>query len=102
MPALRAAYALGQDTDPAPTEAVPPLTVVREAHWRDHDLMIRRFHNGGLAPAEIAVVLNSKGLRVKTWHVSETFVRNRLKALGVSPNRSRTFYQQGENRYRAR
>jgi hypothetical protein len=72
------------------------------AQWREHDLMIRRFHNAALAPDEIAVVLNSKGLKVKTWHVSETFVRNRLKALGLPPNASRKFYMQGKNRYRER
>lgn len=64
--------------------------------------MIRRFHHAALAPDEIAVVLNSKGLRVKTWHVSETFVRNRLKALGLQPNASRLYYMQGQNRYRPR
>ncbi|MBM3538135.1 MAG: hypothetical protein FJX55_09925 [Alphaproteobacteria bacterium] len=64
--------------------------------------MIRRFHNAALAPDEIAVVLNSKGLKVKTWHVSETFVRNRLKSLGLQPNASRMFYMQGKNRYRQR
>ena len=73
-----------------------------DPRWREHDLMIRRFHYAELAPAEIAVVLNSKGLRVKTWHVSETFVRNRLNALGLVPNHSRSFYLQGENRYRSR
>jgi hypothetical protein len=102
MKAVSAVHNLDREAEGGPREAVPPLTVTRESHWRDHDLMIRRFHNAGLAPAEIAVVLNSKGLKVKTWHVSETFVRNRLKALDLPPNRSRTFYQQGENRYRPR
>jgi len=64
--------------------------------------MIRRFHNAAFAPDEIAVVLNSKGLKVRTWHVSETFVRNRLKALGLRPNPSRVMYSQGQNRYRPR
>jgi hypothetical protein len=72
------------------------------AQWREHDLMIRRFHLAKLAPDEIAVVLNSKGIRVKTWPVSETFVRNRLKALKLAPNQSRFFYMQGQNRYRER
>jgi hypothetical protein len=72
------------------------------AMWREHDLLVRRFHLSGLIPAEIAVVLQSKGVRVKTWHVSETFVRNRLKALGFSPNTSRCYYAQGQNRYRPR
>jgi hypothetical protein len=70
--------------------------------WREHDLMIRRFHNAALAPDEIAVVLNSKGLKVRTWHVSESFVRKRLKALRLGPNASRLYYQQGQNRYRER
>jgi len=70
--------------------------------WREHDLLVRRFHIAGLAPDEIAVVLGSKGLKVRTWHVSESFVRNRLKAIGLKPNTSRLFYQQNENRYRAR
>ena len=64
--------------------------------------MIRRFHHAGLIPGEIAVILNSKGLRVRTWHVSETFVRNRLKALGFTPNLARNWYAQVENRYRDR
>ena len=85
---------------------IPPFVATEPVHagsqWRDHDLMIRRFHNAGLTPVEIAIVLNSKGLRVKTWHVNETFVRNRLKALGLPPNQSRTFYLQGQNRYRIR
>lgn len=72
------------------------------SEWREHDLVIRRFHLAGLAPTEIAVVLNSKGLRVRTWAVSETFVRNRLKALGLAPNQSRVFYAQGRNEYRPR
>ncbi len=89
--------------------ALPPLEssatpepVHAAAQWREHDLMIRRFHNAAFAPDEIAVVLNSKGLKVKTWHVSETFVRNRLKALGLQPNASRMFYMQGKNQYRPR
>lgn len=72
------------------------------AEWREHDLIIRRFQLAGLAPAEIAVVLNSKGMKVRTWHVSETFVRNRLKALGLRPNQARTIYSQGKNAYRPR
>lgn len=70
------------------------------SRWREHDLMIQKFHNAELAPDEIAVVLDSKGLRVRTWHVSETFVRKRLKALGLSPNTSRLYFLQGEGRYR--
>jgi hypothetical protein len=91
----------------APTHTADDATVAPEpvhagAQWREHDLMIRRFHNAALAPDEIAVVLNSKGLKVRTWHVSETFVRNRLKALGLAPHASRLYYMQGENRYRRR
>lgn len=82
--------------------AVSGEPVHAAAQWREHDVMIRRFHNAGLSPSEIAVVLNSKGLKVKTWHVSETFVRNRLKPLGLSPNQSRMFYMQGKNCYRSR
>ncbi len=48
------------------------------------------------------MVLDSKGLRVRTWHVSETFVCNRLKALGMTPNLSRQWYAQVENCYRRR
>lgn len=70
--------------------------------WREHDLLIRRFHLAGLTAAEIAVVLSSKGFRVKMWHVSETFVRKRVKALGLTPNASREIYSQRENCYRAR
>lgn len=85
--------------DAAPQQAEP---VHAAGEWREHDIVIRRFHLGGLAPTEIAVVLNSKGLRVRTWAVSETFVRNRLKALGLAPNQSRVFYAQGRNEYRPR
>ena len=89
-----------------PEAAEPAVAASDPVHaaapWREHDLMIRRFHNAALAPDEIAVVLNSKGLRVKTWPVTETFVRNRLKALGLQPNHSRIYYMQGANRYRAR
>jgi len=70
--------------------------------WRDHDLLVRRFHLAGLTPAEIAVVLSSKGLRVKMWHVSETFVRKRLKMLGMIANTSRELFSQTDNCYRAR
>ena len=84
------------------TESSPQLNERAASQWHEHDLMIRRFHNAALAPDEIAVVLNSKGLKVKTWHVSETFVRNRLKSLGLQPNASRMFYMQGKNRYRQR
>ncbi len=92
---------------PAAPEAarVPPPAVEPRhaaADWREHDLMIRRFQNAGLTPTEIAVVLDSKGLRVRTWHVSETFVRNRLKALGMTPNLNRQWYAQVENCYRRR
>lgn len=72
------------------------------ADWREHDLLIRRFHLAGLVPGEIAVVLSSKGLRVKTWAVNETFVRNRLRALELQPNLSRDVYAQGQNLYRPR
>lgn len=85
-----------------PAADQPAEPVHAGAAWREHDLLIRRFHLAGLTPAEIAVVLQSKGLRVKTWHVSETFVRNRLKVLEFQPNSSRFFYLQGENRYRPR
>lgn len=88
---------------PAPDTASQPSEPQHAAAaWREHDLMIRRFQHAALTPGEIAVVLNSKGLRVKTWHVSESFVRNRLKALGLAPNTSRLLYRQGENRYTAR
>lgn len=70
--------------------------------WREHDLLIRRFQLAGLTPAEIAVVLSSKGLRVKMWHVSETFVRKRLKMIGLVPNASRDIFSQADNCYRAR
>jgi hypothetical protein len=81
-----------------------PLPAPRHAgaEWPQHDLMIRRFQLAGLTPAEIAVVLDSKGLRVKTWHVSETFVRTRLKALGMAPNANRNWYAQHANCYRRR
>lgn len=92
---------LNDDTAPE-TPAPAPEPQHAAAQWREHDLMVRRFHNAGFAPDEIAVVLNSKGLKVKTWHVSETFVRNRLKALGLQPNSSRLFYMQGKNQYRSR
>lgn len=89
--------------DAETTQAVAtPEPVHAAAQWREHDLMIRRFHNAAMAPDEIAVILNSKGLKVKTWHVSETFVRNRMKALGLTPKQSRVFYSQGQNRYRPR
>ncbi len=92
-----------QDQDAIETVPQPAEEPVHAAgEWRDHDLVIRRFHLAGLAPTEIAVVLNSKGLRVRTWAVSETFVRNRLKALGLPPNQSRVFYAQGRNEYRPR
>jgi hypothetical protein len=93
-------------TPPAPLasqiQETAPEPVHAAADWREHDLMIRKFHRTGLVPGEIAVILNSKGLRVKTWAVSETFVRNRLKALGLAPNISRTVYAQGQNLYRNR
>lgn len=88
--------------DPAGPAAPAEEPVHAASEWREHDLVIRRFHLAGLAPTEIAVVLNSKGLRVRTWAVSETFVRNRLKALGLPPNQSRVFYAQGRNEYRPR
>ena len=90
-----------ETVSPAPQEpAAEPVHAAAE--WREHDLMIRKFHRTGLVPGEIAVILNSKGLRVKTWAVSETFVRNRLKALGLPPNISRLVYVQGQNLYRTR
>ncbi len=82
--------------------AVLPEPQHAGAEWREHDLLIRRFQQAGLTPAEIAVVLHSKGLRVKTWHVSETFVRGRLKALGMTANPSRVWYGQHANCYRRR
>jgi hypothetical protein len=94
--------------EPAETQTTQAVSVAAEeplhaGHaWREHDLVIRRFHLAGLGPTEIAVVLNSKGLKVKTWAVSETFVRNRLKALALAPNHSRVFYAQGKNVYRPR
>lgn len=86
----------------ADTAQVNDEPVHAASEWREHDLVIRRFHLAGLSPAEIAVVLNSKGMKVRTWHVSETFVRNRLKALGIKPNQARTIYSQGRNVYRPR
>ena len=88
--------------DQAVTPAADAGPTHAAAEWRDHDLVIRRFHLAGLVPTEIAVVLNSKGLRVRTWAVSETFVRNRLKALGLAPNLSRVVYSKGQNQYRPR
>ncbi len=95
--------------DPKPRPHLDePVTLAPEeprhaaSEWRDHDLLIRKFHLSGLVPGEIAVVLNSKGLRVRTWAVSETFVRNRLKALELAPNLSRVVYSKGENHYRPR
>lgn len=86
--------------EPKPESTVEPVHAAPE--WREHDLLIRRFQTAGLTPAEIAVVLHSKGLRVRTWHVSETFVRGRLKALGFTPNQSRVWYGQHQNCYRRR
>jgi len=94
--------ALRKTTTTAPTTVTSDEAAHAASQWREHDLMIRRFHHADLTPAEIAVVLNSKGLRVRTWHVSETFVRNRLKALNLHPNISRHYYVQSQNRYRAR
>ena len=76
--------------------------VAQRACFRDHDLLIRRYHLAGLVPAEIAVVLNSQGLRVKTWAVNETFVRGRLEAMELKPHHSRTVFHQGGNIYRPR
>jgi hypothetical protein len=70
--------------------------------YREHDLLIRRFHVAGLVPGEIAVVLNSQGLRVRTWAVTETFVRARLEAMDLVPHRSRTVLHQGSGAYRLR
>jgi len=91
-----------RDLAAEPAAPLPEEPVHAASEWREHDLVIRKFHLAGLAPTEIAVVLNSKGLRVRTWAVSETFVRNRLKALGLPPNQSRVFYAQGRNEYRPR
>ena len=88
--------------DQVVTAAVDAGPTHAASDWREHDLVIRRFHLAGLVPTEIAVVLNSKGLRVRTWAVSETFVRNRLKALGLAPNLSRVVYSKGQNQYRPR
>lgn len=94
------------DAAPAATPAAAAPAAEEPVHagaaWREHDLVIRRFHLAGLVPTEIAVVLNSKGLRVKTWAASETFVRNRLKVLGLKPNLSRVMYAKGQNVYRPR
>jgi hypothetical protein len=70
--------------------------------YREHDLLIRRFHIAGLVPGEIAVVLNSKGLRVRTWAVSETFVRARLDTMGLVAHHSRTVFHQSAGAYRLR
>ena len=83
----------------ASSAAEPEQTAFR---WREHDLMIVRFHGAALTPAEIAVVLNGQGLKVRAWHVSESFVRRRLKPLGLPPNANRLYYRPAENRYRAR
>jgi hypothetical protein len=95
MGALKAAVATVQS-------AIAPEPDHAAAGWREHDLVIRKFHLAGLIPSEIAVVLNSQGLRVKTWAVNETFVRSRLKALELKPNMSATVYSKGANRYRTR
>lgn len=92
---------------PAPSpepsrDSIPPEPRHAAADWRAHDLLIRHFHDAGLIPSEIAVALNSKGLRVRTWAVSETFVRNRLAALKLEPRRSRTVYATTANVYRPR
>lgn len=102
---LKAGPKAGLQPNPdVPVDAAPVCDepVHAAAEWREHDLVIRKFQLAGLAPAEIAVVLNSKGMKVRTWHVSETFVRNRLKALGLKPNQARTIYSQGKNAYRPR
>ena len=91
-----------RDAEPQADTRPAAEPVHAAAEWREHDLMIRKFHRTGLVPGEIAVILNSKGLRVRTWAVSETFVRNRLKALGLAPNISRVVYVQGKNLYRTR
>jgi hypothetical protein len=70
--------------------------------YREHDMFVRRFHLAGLVPSEIAVVLNSQGLRVKTWAVTETFVRARLDAMGLVAHRSRTVLHQSSGAYRLR
>ncbi len=93
-PKITTAQTVASPEDAGPVHAA--------SEWREHDLVIRRFHLAGLVPTEIAVVLNSKGLRVRTWAVSETFVRNRLKALGITPNLSRVVYSKGQNLYRPR
>ena len=80
----------------------PRDPAARSACFRDHDLRIRRYHLAGLVPGEIAVVLNSQGLRVKTWAVNETFVRGRLEAMGLKPHHSRTVFHQSGNIYRPR
>jgi hypothetical protein len=86
-----------------PAAALPsPEAEPASSAWREHDLLVRRFQLAGLTPTEIAVVLHSKGLRVRNWHVSETFVRGRLKALGMTPNPSRELYKQHINVYRRR
>lgn len=88
---------------PAPCAPVAPGGRPEEGgRFRDHDLRIHRFHLAGLVPGEIAVVLNSQGLRVRTWAVSETFVRSRLAVMNLAPHRSRTVFHQGGNGYRPR
>jgi hypothetical protein len=89
-------------TKPKDTSAEPSAERPARSGFRDHDIRIRRFHLAGLVPAEIAVVLNSQGLRVKTWAVNETFVRGRLEAMDLKPHRSRTVFHQGGNSYRPR
>jgi hypothetical protein len=86
---------------PARTPASPSAAAPGQ-EFRDHDLRIRRFHVAGLVPGEIAVVLSSQGLRVKSWAVTETFVRARLDAMGLRPNHSRTVFNGGRYRPRPR
>ncbi len=102
MPKIKLVPQAAPTPAPAPAPAASEEPVHAGAAWREHDLVIKRFHLAGLVPTEIAVVLNSKGLRVKTWAASETFVRNRLKALGLKPNLSRVMYSKGHNVYRPR
>jgi hypothetical protein len=89
-------------TSAAPDEPLPDEAGEVSDVYQEHDSRIRRFHDTGLVPAEIAVVLNSQRLRVKTWAINETFVRNRLTGMGLKPHCSRTLYVQGLNSYRLR
>jgi hypothetical protein len=92
------ATAIGKDG----AQAASLGAAVTGERYREHDLLVRRYHLAGLVPSEIAVVLNSQGIRVKTWAVTETFVRARLEAMELVAHHSRTVLQQSTGAYRLR